>query len=245
MDLSLLSLQKSDVMTNNTIYSARMKLADMILADANLLPILERLNIRLGFGDTNVKEVCQRYGLSADLFLIICNIYSFETYVPHIDALTKKDIGKILAYLRTSHEYYTKVCFPHLHENIHRMMESCDALNNKIINKFYDDYDNEVNNHFEYEEKVAFPYVESLLAGKRDLASDYNIAQFECNHSNIDEKLNDLKNIIIKYLPDSCSSAMNYEVLSDIFHIEKDLRKHTLIENKLLIPLVSKLEHDE
>lgn len=230
---------------NITTFSGRMKLADMILADCNLLSILERLNIRLGFGEASVTDVCQKYKLSTELFLIICNIYSFEDYTPHIDALTKDDIAKTLTYLHTSHQYYSKACFPHLHENIHLMMEECDELNSKIINKFYDNYDTEVSNHFDYEEGIVFPYVESLLTGENCKSLDYNIAQFERNHSNIDEKLNDLKNIIIKYLPESCSTPKRNEVLLEIFRIEKDLRKHTLIENKLLIPLVSKLEHNE
>jgi uridine kinase len=70
----------------------------------------------------------------------------------------------------------------------------------------------------------------------------YNIGQFEHNHSNINEKLNDLKNIITKYLDERYSQPLCYELLKDIYSIEKDLRKHSLIENRLLIPLVEKLE---
>ena len=52
----------------------------------------------------------------------------------------------------------------------------------------------------------------------------------------------DLKNIIIKYLPGTYTSNIRMKVLNEIFKIENDLRKHTLVENRLLIPLVTKLE---
>ena len=65
-------------MTNNhTIYSGKMKAADLISADWNLLSIFERLNIKLGFGEATISEICTRYNLSTELFLMICNIYSF------------------------------------------------------------------------------------------------------------------------------------------------------------------------
>jgi hypothetical protein len=34
-----------------------------------------------------------------------------------------------------------------------------------------------------------------------------------------------------------------FNILGDIYNIESDLRKHSLIENKILVPLVEKLEN--
>lgn len=224
------------------IYTKRMKVSDLLACDSSLLSILQRLDIRLGFGEATVAELCTRYGISADLFLMICNIYSFREYVPQVESLGKSDIKNITTYLRASHRYYTGVCFPAIHESIHRMVNELDEMSRKLIDKFYDDYDNEVNSHFMYEEDVVFPYIESLMADKCMEREKYSISQFEHNHSNINEKLNDLKNIIIKYLTEEYSSPLRFELLNDIYSVENDLRKHSLIENKLLIPLVEKLE---
>lgn len=224
------------------IYTKRMKVSDLLACDSSLLSILQRLDIRLGFGEATVAELCTRYGISADLFLMICNIYSFREYVPQVESLGKSDIKNITTYLRASHRYYTGVCFPAIHERIHRMVKELDEMSRKLIDKFYDDYDNEVNSHFMYEESVVFPYIESLMADKCMERGKYSISQFEHNHSNINEKLNDLKNIIIKYLTEEYSSPLRFELLNDIYSVENDLRKHSLIENKLLIPLVEKLE---
>ncbi|MDO5461108.1 MAG: hemerythrin domain-containing protein [Bacteroidales bacterium] len=225
-----------------TIYNNRMKLAELLASDISLLSILQRLDIRLGFGEATVKDICNRYGISDKLFLMICNIYSFRDYQPEVEALAEKDIRSIITYLHASHRFYRQVYFPAIHDSIHSLVKELDEVNRKLIDKFYDDYDKEVNNHFDYEEHTVFPYIESLLSNKAEAGIKYNIRQFEHNHSNIGEKLSDLKNIITKYLPEKHSSTLMFNILGDIYNIENDLRKHSLIENKLLVPLVEKLE---
>ena len=230
-------------MTLEATYKKNMKVADLIAADNSLLSILHRLDIRLGFGEATIQEICTRYNISTALFLEICNIYSFRHYTPHVEALEQKDIKNITTYLRASHKYYTEVCFPTIHESIHRLVKELDEVSRRLIDKFYDDYDNEVTGHFKYEEDTVFPYIETLMQGKKEKGEEkYNISKFEENHSNISEKLNDLKNIIIKYLPEEHSSALRFEILNNIFTVENDLRKHSQIENKLLIPLVEIME---
>ncbi len=227
---------------NNVQYSKKMKLAQLIAADYELLSLLQRLNIRLGFGEATVEDICHRYGLSTELFLIICNIYSFRDYRPDTDTLTRDDITHITNYLQASHNYYKQVCFPTIHNKIHSLVVELDDVSRRLIDKFYDDYDIEVANHFSYEETIVFPYIASLVAGTHQQDSQYRISQFEKSHSYIGEKLNDLKNIIIKYLPEEHSSPLRFDILKEIYDLENDLRKHSLIENRLLVSLVEKLE---
>ena len=230
-------------MNKEIIYTGKMKAAELITADWNLLAVIERFDIKLGFGEATVAELCSKYGISTELFLMICNICSSNGYRPNAGTLGKDDIPHILSYLRTSHRHYINRSFPQLHNNIHIMMDEYDDVNRNILNKFYDDYDCEIKKHFEYEEEHVFPYIESLLT-KETTGNIYNIKKFEHNHTNVEEKLNDLRNIIIKYLPGNYTSEIRMQVLHEIFRIENDLHKHTMIENKLLIPLVAKMESD-
>ena len=227
---------------NSTIYNRRMKMADLVASDISLLSILQRLNIALGFGEATVAEVCAQHNISADLFLMICNIYSFRDYQPQIETLNDEDIRNITVYLRASHKFYSTVCFPLLHNNIHRMVKELDDVSRRLIDKFYDDYDNEVNNHFRYEEEVVFPYIEQLIGSRKTANNGYSISLFEHNHGNINEKLNDLSNIIIKYLDKDYATQLRFEVLGEIHNIANDLLKHSYIENRLLVPLVEKIE---
>ncbi|MDE5636713.1 MAG: hemerythrin domain-containing protein [Alistipes sp.] len=223
--------------------SENMKLAELLESDYKLLSILSRLGIRLGFGEMSVGEMCRKYNLSAELFLLICRIYASPGgYVPSPDHLAMADLRDITSYLHRSHVYYSETVIPRLGQKIEEMMDSCDAIHRKILNTFFSDYCSEVANHFEYEECTVFPYVESLLAGENPKSSGYSIEKFEDNHSDIDAKRSDLKSIIIKYLPESCPAELRNDVLFEIFRFEEDLSKHTEIENFVLIPLVEKLE---
>lgn len=225
-------------------YTERMKLAEILSTDVFMLSIVERLGIHLGFGEATVQDICQRYNLSTDLFLMICNLSVSNQYMPQLAVLRPSDAVNLLTYLRSSHHYYMERCFPRLHAHIHQMMEGCEAIDNKVINRFFDEYTVEVDKHFAYEDEVVFPYIDAFLEG-RTLDSNFSIHQFEANHSDIDEKLNDLKQIIIKYLPERYDSTVRFDVLHDILLIERDLQQHTLMENKLLIPLVAQMEKHE
>lgn len=222
------------------VFSEQMKLADLIDVNFKLLNVLSRMGISLGFGENTIKEVCERQGINLNSFLLICNIYTYDSYMPSADLLAGADPATIVDYLHNSHAFYLGKEFVGLENNLSAMVEPCDELQKKIVAKFFSDYRTQVERHFEYEEDVVFPYVQSLIDGGRH--ESYSIEQFEENHSNIDETLNDLKNIVLKYLPETCDTVLRNEVLYRIYRLEEDLLKHTLIEDNVLIPMVNKME---
>lgn len=227
-------------MKERTIFSATMKLADLIDLNCNLLNVLSRLGIGLGFGENTISEVCARQGINLNSFLLICNVYTYDDYVPSADLLSGADPVTIVDYLHNSHAFYVDKEFVALEESLNAMVQPCDDRQKKIVAKFFADYKAQVANHFAYEERVVFPYVRSLKDSKGERA--YSIEQFEENHSNIDETLHDLKNIVMKYLPETCDTVLRNEVLYRIYRLDEDLDKHTLIEDTVLIPLVNKME---
>lgn len=104
--------------------------------------------------------------------------------------------------------------------------------------RFFDEYAAEVQRHMSYEEQTVFPYVESLLSGEKNTA--YSIDIFRRQHDQIDIKLRELKNIIIKYYPSGSSNELN-GVLFDIFNCEHELASHNAVEDELFIPAVERL----
>ena len=104
-----------------------------------------------------------------------------------------------------------------------------------VIRRFFDEYAEEVNKHMTYEEKVVFPYVRDLLNGK--VSDKYNISIFRKRHEQIDQKLSDLKNILIKYYPGEGGHLLN-SVLFDLFTTEEDLVSHSLVEDNLFVPSI-------
>lgn len=225
-------------------FAPDMKVADLIEVDYKLLAVLPRLGINLGFGEASIESVCRRRGLSVDLFMLICRIYvSRDGFQPSCERLVSTDIDDVVAYLRASHSYYADEMLPRLSAKIDVLVASCPESHRAVLKRFFDDYCKEVARHFAYEEQVVFPYVHALVHGE-PLGEKYSIAQFEDNHSDIDSALSDLKNIVVKYLPDGISSALRTDAAFDIFRLEEDLTKHTVVENDILIPLAEKLESD-
>lgn len=225
---------------NNILFSGKMKLADLLLANYKLLLVLNRFDIHLGFGEKSVEEVCSKQGIPLSLFLLVCNVYTFEDYLPKEDELQSFNIEHLIRYLQNSHIYYKVKCLPGIERQLNVMAKQSNSKPTQILQRFFVDYQKEVLNHFDYEESVAFPYANYLLKG--NFTEAYSIRQFEQNHSNIEEKLNDLKNIIMKYLPDTGFIEQLNSILFDLFELEDDFRKHTLIEDKILVPLVMQLE---
>ncbi len=223
------------------LFTERMKMADLIHANYRLLFVLPRFGIQLGFGDKSIGEICRTHGISSSLFLMVCNIYTFDDFLPEADELHSFTAEDLTAYLHQSHEDYIHEQIPEIGKQVLSLAGCCAGKNGKILERFFDDYSREVTNHFNYEENVVFPYIHNLSDGKKS-DEGYSIGQFEKNHSNIEEKLSDLKNILIKYLPDLCPGGPRNRLLLDLFLLEDDLNKHSLIEDRILVPLVEQLE---
>ena len=222
------------------VFSESMKLADLIDVNFKLLKVLSRMGISLGFGENTIMEVCERQGIDLKSFLLICNLYTYDGYMPSAELMSGADPATIVDYLHNSHSFYMQKEFAGLEEELKAMVEPCDATQKKIVARFFADYKTQVKNHFDYEEEVVFPYIRALMSGQRH--QSYSIDQFEDNHSNIDETLNDLKNIVMKYLPDTCDTVLRNQVLYRIYRLGEDLLKHTLIEDNVLIPMINKIE---
>ena len=228
---------------DSVVLSPTMKMADLVNLNYRLLGVLSRLGVSLGFGEITVGEACARHSLDTASFLMICNVYTYCDYIPSGETLGAGSPEDIVKYLHSSHVFYLEHELPELEKSLERLVERCDAGQKLIIGRFFSEYRREVENHFAYEETVVFPYIASFShdgGGK-----GYSIEQFEENHSNIDEKLCDLKNIVMKYLPEACDTVLRNDVLYHICYLEEDLDRHTLIENNVLIPMMTRLEENE
>jgi regulator of cell morphogenesis and NO signaling len=224
---------------NRVVFSKDMTLVELIDADYTLLTILQRMGIELPFGDITIEQLCCKYGTSVTLFLMICQIYACADYEPEVKELQACDLQHILRYLRASHHYYLESLLPSIERGVVQVLDSCDPKQSAILRKFYADYAEEVRAHLRYEESVIFPYVESLMVGD---VSEANMASFMAEHTDVCDKVNDIKSIVIKYLPESCTMTQRCNLLHELYVMRDDLAKHTLIELKLLTPISVSLE---
>ncbi len=242
-NFSIFASSKSQIMSKKkTLLSKETKLAELIAGDRRLLQLLPRFGIALGFGDRSVEEICRMNNVSADLFLILCEIYTDNNFRPDHNTLKHVDMSGLLPYLKASHQYYLEERFPHLEEHLQRIIKACGPKYGPMLSNFYDEYKREVMRHIKYyEEEVVFPYIEALLKGQRN--ESYRIDEFEHNHTNIQDVLDDMMNILLKYLPGDILPKERVEISLDIMELSDDLHRHSVIEDHILIPYVESLEN--
>lgn len=225
---------------NGVVFSKDMKVAELIDADYALLSVLLRFDMQLPFGDISIEEMCERYNVSAELFLILCQIYSDAEYSADVELLNADDLRSLLIYLRASHRLYLDELLPSIGEGVEQVLDCCSSREKAIVRRFYEDYLDEVRTHLEYEESCMFPYVEKLIQGIACSAEGMGEAMEQ--HLDICEKIDDIKSILIKYLPEACTTKQRYDLLCNVFRMREDLVHHTLVEIKILAPLAIAVE---
>jgi regulator of cell morphogenesis and NO signaling len=222
---------------NNRLFTAKDSVVELIEHDYNVLTVLSRFSLPLGFGQKSIGELCDESGIHTDAFLLIINFL----LTGEIDSasIMKVSPADVVYFLHNSHDYYLSYKLPHIRANLISALDDSHGDINPIIVKFFDDYTELVRQHFNYEENVVFPYVRKL---SEHVDSDYSIDVFRRHHDDeIEEKLSELKNIILRYYSTSMPFRM-YDALADIYNCEEDLKSHSRIENDILVPMISKIE---
>ena len=228
---------------NDRRYKEADKMSDLICNNYSLLMVLSRFGLPLGFGDKTVKEVCALNGVDYNTFLAVVNFIDEDR-----SCLDEEDNGvsvvSLMSYLKQAHAYFLDFNLPAIRRKLIEAID-CSASNEVafLILKFFDEYVAEVRKHMDYEDKVVFAYVEALLEEEKELPQ-YQISIFARRHNQIEAKLTELKNIIIKYYPAKRDTNLLNAVLFDIYNCEADLAMHCKVEDYMFIPAVRKLEKE-
>ncbi|MBO4485667.1 MAG: helix-turn-helix transcriptional regulator [Prevotella sp.] len=229
-------------MKNQKMYEADDKLISIIRDNYNILQSLGSFGINLGFGDKTVREVCEDEGVDTYTFLAVVN-YTINGYLDNDDA-DRLSVHTLMKYLRASHDYYLGFQLPFIRRELVDALDvqaGGEASLAALILKLYDEYARQIQQHMKYEERTVFPYVESLLAGR--VTPGYDIETFSKHHGQIDQKLRELKQIIIKYLPgDPLRNNQLSATLYDIYNNEEWLSLHAEVEDHIFIPAIRRLE---
>jgi regulator of cell morphogenesis and NO signaling len=230
-----------------------MKMADMIHLNYLLLPIIGRFGIELGFGNKTVNEICSEKEINTSFFLEILNNYHNPDYFTAHD-FERYPLVLIIDYLKNTHNYYASVKIPELGKMVAEIIDYSNEdnkTNNKLIANFFEEYKQELLKHLQHEEQHLFPYTYELEeAIKTGIVNERlhtkiksnNTHHEEDEHSQLEEKLFDLKNLIIKFLPPVKRKETMEKLLIELFRLENDLNDHSRIEDRVLLPKVIQLE---
>jgi regulator of cell morphogenesis and NO signaling len=233
------------------LITADMKMAELIHSNYLLIPVVTRFGIRFGFGEKTVKTVCRENGIDVDFFLSIVNTFSYEEFFPQ-KTLQSFNVLMIMEYLKKTHSYYMDVQIPIIESHISALVKRSRNRNPslRMVRKFFFDYKKELFEHLRREESVTFPYIENVYrrfskkpairSGRA--ASQYSMSVYEKEHHNVDDKLYDLKSILIKYIKGDFDETAVNAIIFELFRLEKDIKDHTRIEENILRPIVAQME---
>lgn len=214
-----------------------MKMAELVDLDYALLGVFSRMGFSLGFGEATVEEVCRGAGVSPEEFLLICRVYADDTFRPSPEDLAHAGVSGLVAYLRKSHSYYMDAALQALEQALELMIAPCETRSQLIFRKFFTEYREELAHHFRYEEQVIFPCLENAQAHA------FKADEFEDTHEHVEEKLDDLKNLIVKYLPKDCDQFQANRTVRLLLLLGHDFQKHILLEDSLVAPLLGRQAH--
>lgn len=223
--------------------SPKMKMADAIHQYHSLLTILPRLGIPLGFGEKSIGQLCAEHRVSEPLFMLISRVYCQNDYFPTANELQQCPMTDILQYLTQSHVDYLENKLPHIERHLHKLLEPMDPKYSTLISNFYTEFRKEVKKHFQYEEEVLFPYLRQFISEQDATESaSYQKSTFHQQHDDIEDTLNDLTNLLLKYIPAEVSSDERVDMLLDMYALSNDIAKHAMMEDRILVPYIQLLE---
>ncbi|MGP1515286.1 MAG: LuxR C-terminal-related transcriptional regulator [Bacteroidales bacterium] len=221
-------------------YTKDDKMFELLCSNERLLQVVSRFGIPLGVGEKTIEQVCRENKIDIKTFLAIVNFTSsggdYEPMEGQVDLYT------LQSYLQNTHTYLLNFLLPHIRRHlIDALGSSQDNDVTFLIIKFFDEYCKELNCHMETEDKEIFSKTSDLIAGKRVKSLANEISRMHT--SPIEQKLSELKNLIIKYYSSQSGNDMVYNILQHLFLCEYDLYIHDRIETVLLLPEIRRLEY--
>lgn len=216
--------------------------ADIILAHPLAINVFERLQIPLGVQEKNLLTLSQENNLSENLIINLLYITIYGN-PPTQNPLQFSDAAAIIEYLLTSHQFYSLEASPAILKLIREAAAAGANENMLSVERFFQKYCHEIEIHFNYEKDVVFPYIRQLAAGQLShQAPSYSVKLYRHQHTNIEQKLSDLQNLLVKYLPPTEPYRLRRALFQQISSLGNDLNIHARIENEILVPLVEKEE---
>ncbi|MDR2843700.1 MAG: hemerythrin domain-containing protein [Candidatus Symbiothrix sp.] len=209
-------------------YRSTDSMSQLISENYPALTVLSRFGITLGVGEKTIDEVCREHQVDTDTFLAIIHLISDKerkTEEPPIY------LPALINYLRNSHTYFLEYRLPEIRKNLISVLTEGEDDLNKAVLEYFDQFTAAIRKHMLYENNKVF----SMATGQS--SREKLSTGFGKQHEQIEARLTEFKNILIKYYPAHNANTMN-RFLFDIFNCEQELTFHNAVEDELFLPTI-------
>lgn len=191
---------------------------------------------------------------NTELIEMILDLYENDGEISP-EKLQNISISDVLAYLRSTHQYYLTKTLPEIEQSIVHFLIRYGQENQLLTSLayFFNEYKKHLVEHIVMEERELFPYIQNLvdvsanpaLFEKKISNKEFRIKSFIDSHSPIEDELQEVNQIIHKYSEGQTKQEvpLPYQIfLNQVEIFELELRKHAIIEDSILVPMALELE---
>lgn len=219
---------------------------DLIDNSKMLQLITERLDIM------PQDKLLKKFEMNDKLLALILDLYNDDEDFSY-EKMQEFSIDDILNYLQITHKYYLSKKLPEIEQSLLHIFSKYGQSHQLLASLaiFFNNYKNKLIDHIHMEEKQLFPYIRKMTVASKikaicaeslEIDPEFSIEKFIASHSPIEDELQEVSRIIKQYSDDK-SLPLPYKVfLNQVELFELELRKHAIIEDHVLVPMVIELE---
>lgn len=221
-----------------TLINHESKLSEIIVHDPSTITVLDRFGITLGVGDSKVIDVCHEKGIDVDFFTTILNTFINEDYFPQ-SVLASFRAKELVDYLNQTNNYYERNILPNIERHFNFLLSKSPSTNNNLIlmRQFFDEVKAELLQRINDDRNRWFPEIINKVHQVDTNAATVNNNQETGNTDLIEDKVDDLINMLIMHLKGDYEHNLGYAVIFAIFSLKKDIKQNNRIRNRILHPI--------
>lgn len=207
------------------LITSESQLADIILREPALLPVLTRFGIGPTVGDATVAEASVAHGIPAEFMLAILNTYINSDYLPE-RALRHANADRLIDYFTDTYAYYLRFSLPNIRRHLTALTAGAEGRDMEIINRFFAEVEGAVTGFVNADIAETFPAVK----GGRSVA--------DAERANPDEYmalLDDFNSMMVRHLDAKCDPNLFHAVLTATTALRRDLDKNSRIRERILL----------
>jgi regulator of cell morphogenesis and NO signaling len=219
---------------------------DLIDSSKMLQLITERLDT------TPNNKVFKNLEMNHELIELILDLYNDDEGFAY-EKMQKFSVEDILSYLQLTHKYYLNKKLPEIEQSLLHIFSKYGQSHQLLASLaiFFNNYKNKLIEHIRMEEKELFPYIRKIIVASKiksvcaeslEIDNDFSIEKFISSHSPIEDELKEVSQIIKQYSNDKLIPLPYKVFLNQVELFELELRKHAIIEDHVLVPMVIELE---
>ncbi len=128
-------------MKSTYYYTPYTKLSDILRDNFRRQHLLDMFRINCDYEkDLSVKDLCAGNDIHADLFVYVCNVYSFDDYSIEDNLLGEFPLTQAIDYIIKAHYYFNTINKPHILQIYDTVMAFLPKRDIVHISKFFDTF---------------------------------------------------------------------------------------------------------